>query len=188
MDVIQKGSSCPPGARLDLKYLHLAVHEQTITRRLEAPDQYPLLYLASPKDRVLAMIEESPLFKYNITNKLYKQSLLNSVCLVAGVSIFFFGYDQGLMGGVILPLSIFSILEIGPWKLTRVTQIAVYYLPGTLCGCLLGGWFGDHYGRIVTIGLGAIWSIIGACLQCSAQNATWMYCGSFPRPGCLFYY
>jgi hypothetical protein len=35
-----------------------------------------------------------------VANKLYKKSLLNTVCLVAGVSIFFFGYDQGLMAGV----------------------------------------------------------------------------------------
>ncbi len=33
-------------------------------------------------------------------NKLYKDQLLNAICLVAGISIFFFGYDQGLMGGV----------------------------------------------------------------------------------------
>lgn len=38
--------------------------------------------------------------KYNVANSLYKGALLNTVCLVAGVSIFFFGYDQGLMGGV----------------------------------------------------------------------------------------
>lgn len=30
-------------------------------------------------------------------------------------------------------------------------QVAVYYLPGTLFGCLLEGWFGDKYGRITTI-------------------------------------
>lgn len=64
--------------------------------------------------------------------------------------------------------------------LTLVAQVAVYYLPGTLVGCLLGGWVGDQYGRVPTIGLGAVWSIIGAWLQCSAQNATWMYCGSWP--------
>lgn len=38
---------------------------------------------------------------------------------------------------------------------------------------------GDQYGRISTIGMGTIWSVVGACLQCSAQNANWMYCGSF---------
>ena len=41
-------------------------------------------------------------------------------------------------------------------------------------GCLIGGWFGDKYGRIKTIGLGAGWAVIGAALQTSAQGATWM--------------
>lgn len=54
--------------------------------------------------------------------------------------------------------------------------VAVYYLPGTLVGALWGGWLGDHFGRITTIGFGAAWAIIGACLQCSAQNAEWMFC------------
>jgi hypothetical protein len=46
------------------------------------------------------MAHDGPLSKRNVANRLYKKSLLNAVCLVAGVSIFFFGYDQGLMGGV----------------------------------------------------------------------------------------
>lgn len=54
--------------------------------------------------------------------------------------------------------------------------VSVYYL-GTLFGCLLGGWVGDKIGRIKTIALGTIWAIIGASLQCSAQNANWMICG-----------
>ncbi|KAJ5215669.1 uncharacterized protein N7498_002076 [Penicillium cinerascens] len=133
------------------------------------------------------MVEDSPLSKYNVSNKLYKQSLLNAVCLVAGVSIFFFGYDQGLMGGVNTNRNYAELMGFGYYDeqqgdvvvtkpMLQGSIIAVYYLPGTLCGCLLGGWFGDRYGRIATIGLGAIWSIIGACLQCSAQDATWMYC------------
>lgn len=56
-------------------------------------------------------------------------------------------------------------------------QIAVYYLPGTLVGALWGGWLGDRYGRITTIGFASVWAIIGASLQCSAQNASWMFCG-----------
>lgn len=58
-----------------------------------------------------------------------------------------------------------------------IGQVAVYYLPGTLAGCLLGGWFGDKYGRIKTIGFACVWAIIGAVLQCSSQNADWMFCG-----------
>ena len=54
--------------------------------------------------------------------------------------------------------------------------VAVYYLPGTLVGCLIGGWMGDKYGRITTIGLACLWSIVGASLQASAQSANWMFC------------
>lgn len=57
--------------------------------------------------------------------------------------------------------------------LLTTLQVSIYYL-GTLIGCLVGGWFGDRYGRIKTIGLGAGWAVIGATLQTSAQSATWM--------------
>ena len=38
--------------------------------------------------------------KSNVVHKLEKAPLLNCINLVAGMSIFFFGYDQGMMGGV----------------------------------------------------------------------------------------
>lgn len=66
---------------------------------------------------------ESPLRgrlgKYNVANKLYKQSLLNAVCLVAGVSIFFFGYDQGLMGGVNTSQNYAELMGFGHWTTIR---------------------------------------------------------------------
>jgi len=52
-------------------------------------------------------------------------------------------------------------------------QVSVYYL-GTLVGCLIGGWVGDKIGRVRTIAFGAAWAILGAALQCSAQNHIWM--------------
>ena len=52
----------------------------------------------------------------------------------------------------------------------------MYYLPGTLVGALFGGWIGDRMGRIKTIFIATIWAIVGATLQCSAQNANWMFC------------
>lgn len=36
--------------------------------------------------------------------------------------------------------------------------MSVFYL-GTLIGCMFGGWFGDKFGRISAIGLGALWGI-----------------------------
>ena len=43
---------------------------------------------------------EKKLAKYNVANRYEKKKLLTIVNLVAGLSIFFFGYDQGVMGGV----------------------------------------------------------------------------------------
>lgn len=53
--------------------------------------------------------------RYNVANRLYKASLLNTVCLVAGVSIFFFGYDQGLMGGVNTARDYAELMGFGHW-------------------------------------------------------------------------
>lgn len=53
--------------------------------------------------------------KYNVTHKLHKQGLLNAVCLVAGISIFFFGYDQGLMGGVNTARNYVELMGFGHW-------------------------------------------------------------------------
>ncbi|KAK5996360.1 Sugar transporter STL1-like protein [Cladobotryum mycophilum] len=125
--------------------------------------------------------------KHNVANKLYKSSLLNTVCLVAGLSIFFFGYDQGLMGGVNTTRDYAERMGFGHWDEERKVVVvdkpllqggivAVYYLPGTLFGCLLGGWFGDRYGRIMTIGLACVWCIVAAALQSAAMNSNWMFC------------
>ncbi|PSS11019.1 hypothetical protein PHLCEN_2v3315 [Hermanssonia centrifuga] len=53
--------------------------------------------------------------------------------------------------------------------------VSIYYL-GTLIGCLLGGVAGDRIGRLRSMMLGSLWVLIGAALQCSAQNLTWMLC------------
>lgn len=55
--------------------------------------------------------------------------------------------------------------------------VAVYYL-GTLIGAFAGGMIGDRIGRVKTIALGAAWGVLGASLQCSAQNHVWMIFGT----------
>ena len=38
--------------------------------------------------------------KWNVVHQLEKRQLLSAINCVAGLAIFFFGYDQGMMGGV----------------------------------------------------------------------------------------
>ncbi|CAK3856947.1 sugar transporter STL1-like [Lecanosticta acicola] len=135
------------------------------------------------------MILSKPAFvkRHAVANKLQTRALLIAVNLVAGLSIFFFGYDQGVMAGVNTAREYADRMNFGYWnEQTRAVQVtkplvqggivAVYYLPGTLVGALWGGWIGDRYGRINAIGFACVWTIIGAALQTAAMNAEWMFC------------
>ncbi|KAK4120147.1 general substrate transporter [Parathielavia appendiculata] len=123
---------------------------------------------------------------FNVANHLEKRKLLIAINSIAGLSIFFFGYDQGMMGGVNNAKHYIDLMGFGyvnpetqePVITDSLLQggiVSVYYL-GTLFGCLLGGWVGDKVGRIKTIAFGSLWAIVGASLQLSAQNANWMIC------------
>ncbi|KAI1075470.1 general substrate transporter [Whalleya microplaca] len=122
----------------------------------------------------------------NVANFLEKRQLLIAINSIAALSIFFFGYDQGMMGGVNNAKDYIDLMGFGyvdpvskaPVITDSLLQggiIAIYYL-GTLIGCLFGGWVGDKVGRIKTIAIGALWAVVGAALQCSAMNHNWMIC------------
>lgn len=128
----------------------------------------------------------SPTGSFNVVQRLSKRRLLIAINFLAGLSIFFFGYDQGMMGGVNNAKDYIDTMGLGyvddGTNAVHITNtllqggiVSVYYL-GTLLGALLGGSVGDRVGRIKTIGLGAGWAILGATLQCSAQNKDWMLC------------
>ncbi len=53
--------------------------------------------------------------KHNVANKLQKRSLLIAVNCVAALSIFFFGYDQGVMGGVNTTRDYAELMGFGHW-------------------------------------------------------------------------
>ncbi|KAK4698355.1 hypothetical protein P7C70_g7926, partial [Phenoliferia sp. Uapishka_3] len=109
---------------------------------------------------------------------------VNAVC---GLSIFFFGYDQGMMGGVNQAPDYVTTMGLGyavkaldgtvTSVVTNSTKqggiVSAYYL-GTLIGCLIGGWIGDKIGRKKTVLFGCAWIFIAAPLQAAAQNSTWM--------------
>ncbi|KAL2841960.1 general substrate transporter [Aspergillus pseudodeflectus] len=131
----------------------------------------------------------STIHRWNIVHKLEKRSLLIAINCIAGLSIFFFGYDQGMMGGVNNAKDYIELMGIGhtatidgdhnvPVITDSLLQggiVSVYYL-GTLVGGLGGGWFGEKFGRIMTIAVGAVWAIVGAALQCSAGDHVWIIC------------
>ncbi|PYH91372.1 putative MFS monosaccharide transporter [Aspergillus ellipticus CBS 707.79] len=128
------------------------------------------------------MINNDERARWKITSRLQKKSLLVAINCLAGLAIFFFGYDQGMMGGVNDSAAYVHRMGLGYVTNGSVTVtnallqggiVSVYYL-GTLVGCFLGGYVSDRYGRINSLGFGAVWGIIGAALQCTAMNPPWM--------------
>ncbi|KAH9834530.1 general substrate transporter [Rhodofomes roseus] len=112
------------------------------------------------------------------------QRLCYAINLIAGLAIFFFGYDQGIMGGVNTSPDYVRVMNLGystyhgPSEgyvitITEPTKqggiVSMYYF-GTLLGCFIAGSLGDSIGRIKTLLIGSVWVLLGAVLQCSAQN------------------
>ncbi|KAL8689193.1 MAG: hypothetical protein Q9218_005077, partial [Villophora microphyllina] len=127
--------------------------------------------------------------KHNIVHRLEKRKLLIAINCVAGLAIFFFGYDQGMMGSVNVSID-YGVYRMGFGEIDPASDVAqvkvnntllqggivcVYYL-GTLVGCLLGGWIGEKIGRIKVMAIASIWGVVGATLQTSAMNPDWMIC------------
>ncbi|KAF2745905.1 sugar transporter STL1 [Sporormia fimetaria CBS 119925] len=123
--------------------------------------------------------------RLNVVHRYEKRSLLIAINCVAGLSILFFGYDQGMMGGVNTAYEYYTRMGFGHKgpdggvvvddDLLQGGIVSVYYL-GTLMGCLAGGSIGDRLGRIKTIFIGAVVGVLGAVLQTSAMNKEWMIC------------
>ncbi|KAL5478968.1 hypothetical protein ACEPAI_2255 [Sanghuangporus weigelae] len=116
--------------------------------------------------------------------------LVWAINLVAGIAIFFFGYDQGMMSGVNTSPDYVERMKIGYSTYEGPSQgyvavitdptkqggiVSIYYF-GTLIGALWGGSVGDKIGRVKTMFIGSLWILLGATLQTSAQNTAWMCC------------
>ncbi|KAI8069224.1 general substrate transporter [Gongronella butleri] len=100
------------------------------------------------------------------------EQLVLAINLAAGLSIFFFGYDQGVMGSVNLSPDYLHVMGLETNEALLGGVVAVYYC-GTLVGALMGGWLGDRIGRVRTVLVGCAFAIFGAVMQTCAQNLPW---------------
>ncbi|KAJ5928787.1 hypothetical protein N7466_007743 [Penicillium verhagenii] len=97
------------------------------------------------------------------------------------ISIFFEGYDQGVMGGVNASPTYMIIMKTGmlDGTITSTTReggiVSVYYL-GAIFGCFAGGWLADRIGRINGLLAGSMFALVGGALQAAAQNSNFMIC------------
>ncbi|EFW99323.1 major facilitator superfamily transporter sugar [Grosmannia clavigera kw1407] len=95
------------------------------------------------------------------------------------ISIFFEGYDQGVMGGVNSAPTYVTTVGIGlpDGTITNTVHeggiVSVYYL-GCIFGCFAGGWAADRIGRINGLFIAAFFSLVGGALQAAAQSSNFI--------------
>lgn len=119
---------------------------------------------------------QSRMLKFKNPKTMYK-----AINLFAGVAIMFYGYDQGVMSQVNLNEDYWNRMGINPIKgnqrnVAALGGIVAVYYGGTLIGALVAGSLADRAGRIKAVVFGAMWALLGAVLQASAYNITWMCC------------
>ena len=108
------------------------------------------------------------------------QKLHHAIATLAGIGFILFGYDQGVMSGLLtLPsfVKIFPEMDTTDKTLTKEQAafnskvqgvvIAIYEI-GCMFGALATLWVGDRYGRRKTVFGGAIIMCIGAAIQCAS--------------------
>ncbi|KAI4220519.1 MAG: hypothetical protein LQ349_008069 [Xanthoria aureola] len=109
------------------------------------------------------------------------KTMYKAINLFAGVAIMFYGYDQGVMSQVNLNPHYQELMGIAPIEgnsrnVAALGGIVSVYYGGTLVGALVAGSLADRMGRIKAVVFGCLWALLGAVLQASAYNITWMCC------------
>ncbi|KAF2996902.1 hypothetical protein E8E13_005643 [Curvularia kusanoi] len=104
--------------------------------------------------------------------------LFYNVCLAVFVAngSFLFGYDSGVMTIVIQSKHFLHFFNTTPDS-NIIGAINATFSGGAVFGSLMGGFTMDSLGRRKTIMIGAIINLIGAVLQCAAQNLAMVLVG-----------
>nr|SIP56045.1 putative Sugar Porter [Yarrowia galli] len=109
------------------------------------------------------------------------QKLHNLVAAIAGMGFLLFGYDQGVMGGLLTLdtfIQQFPKMDTSDYLPPKVktfnttiqgTAVGIYEI-GCMIGALFTMWAGDKLGRRYMIFFGSIIMTIGAILQCASYS------------------
>ncbi|KWU43975.1 MFS general substrate transporter [Rhodotorula sp. JG-1b] len=108
---------------------------------------------------------------------LLKDKRMVGICLIASISGFLFGYDQGVVGNVLVLESfgaeyprIFMDASLKGWWVSTLLLAAWF-------GSLVNGPLVDRYGRRLNIQLHTIIFVLGAALQTGATNEGFLFGG-----------
>ncbi|KAK1763988.1 general substrate transporter [Phialemonium atrogriseum] len=98
-----------------------------------------------------------------------------AISISAGSCYLLFGYDQGVLGGLVTHPSFLEALG-NPSPSYLGTIVALYHI-GCLAGCIVAGLAGNRLGRKRTIFWGCIIMVVGGAIQASCYGSAQMIAG-----------
>ncbi|WVW79773.1 hypothetical protein I302_101743 [Kwoniella bestiolae CBS 10118] len=118
-------------------------------------------------------------YNANLQIPLRGKKMMYAIQAIGGLAILFYGYDQGVMSGVVINPQFKQLMGVDSVPESKrdsaaVGGIVAIYYAGSLFGGLVGGYLGDKIGRVKTVIFGCMVGIIGAALQASSMGFTWM--------------
>ncbi|KAK5123107.1 hypothetical protein LTR85_003305 [Meristemomyces frigidus] len=105
------------------------------------------------------------------------RKMMYAFLALAGTAIIFFGYDASVMSQVNTNPDYLRLMGADSGSnrdAAAVGGIVSVWFGGFAIGALMVGSYADKIGRLKTVEIGCLWGILGAALQASAQNTTWM--------------
>ncbi|XHG02939.1 hypothetical protein AWENTII_006258 [Aspergillus wentii] len=107
--------------------------------------------------------------------RLEGQSLQIAIAVSADSAYLLFGYDQGVLGGLVSYPGFLS--AIGNPSSGYLGTIVALFNIGCLVGCIISAFFGNRLGRKNTIMLGCLIMVIGGSIQVSTYGAGQLIAG-----------
>lgn len=103
------------------------------------------------------------------------RSLQAAIFVSAGSAYLLFGYDQGVLGGLVSQPSFLS--AIGMPNPNYLGTIVALFNIGCLGGCFISAVWGNYLGRKRAITLGCFIMIVGGVIQASTYTAGQLIAG-----------
>ncbi|CAG8126425.1 unnamed protein product [Penicillium salamii] len=107
--------------------------------------------------------------------ELQGRSLQIAIAVSAGSAYLLFGYDQGVLGGLVSYPGFLSAID-NPSAGYLGTIVALFNI-GCLMGCVVAAVFGNRLGRKNAITLGCVIMVIGGAVQASTYSASQLIAG-----------
>ena len=102
-------------------------------------------------------------------------ALISAITISSASCYLMFGYDQGVLGGLIAQPSFLN--AIGNPSSSYLGTIVALYNIGCLAGCMVAAVYGNKFGRRKMITYGCIIMVIGGTIQASIYGALQLIAG-----------